>query len=75
MEEKRCIQGFVGKPDGKRLLGSSSRRWENISISLKRNQIEESGLERFGSGYGHVAGCYEHVNEPLGFVNCWEFLD
>jgi len=75
MEEKSCIQGSVRKPDGERLLRSSSRRWENISINLKRNQIGKSGLERFGSGYEHVAGCCEHVNEPLGFVNCWEFLD
>jgi len=44
-------------------------------LILKRNQIGKSGLERFGTGYGHVAGCCEHVNEPLGFVNCWEFLD
>jgi hypothetical protein len=52
----------VGKPDGKRPLGNSSRRWENISNNLKRNQIGKSGLERFGSGCGHVAGCGEHVN-------------
>jgi len=29
MEEKGCIQGFVRIPDGKRPLGSSSKRWEN----------------------------------------------
>ena len=62
MEEKRCIQGFVGKPDGERPLGSSSSWWENISINLKRNQTGKSGLERFGLGYGHVAGAIDTVH-------------
>ena len=34
--EERCIQDFVGKPEGKRLLGRHSRRWEdNIKMDLQ----------------------------------------
>jgi len=34
--EKRCIQGFGGKPEGKRPLGRPRRRWENnIKVDLQ----------------------------------------
>jgi hypothetical protein len=34
--EERCIQGFVGKPEGKRPLGRPRRRWEdNIKTDLQ----------------------------------------
>jgi hypothetical protein len=29
---KRCIQGFVGKPEGKRPFGRPARRWEDNII-------------------------------------------
>jgi len=32
------------------------------------------GLDAFGSGYGPVAGSYEHVNEPSGSVKGGNFL-
>jgi len=28
--EEKCIQGFGGKPEGKRLLERPRRRWEDI---------------------------------------------
>jgi hypothetical protein len=32
---ERCLQGFVGKPEGKRPLGRPRRRWEdNIKLDL-----------------------------------------
>jgi hypothetical protein len=35
-EEERCIQGLVGKPEGKRPLGRPRHRWEdNIKIDLQ----------------------------------------
>ena len=34
--EKRCIQGLVGEPEGKRPLGRPRRRWEdNIKKDLQ----------------------------------------
>ena len=34
--EERRIQGFVGKPEGKRPLGRTRRRWEsNIKMDLQ----------------------------------------
>jgi len=34
--DERCIQGFVGKPEGKRPLGRPRRRWEdNIKMNLQ----------------------------------------
>jgi hypothetical protein len=33
--EKMCIQGLVGKPEGRRPLGRPRRRWEdNIKMDL-----------------------------------------
>jgi hypothetical protein len=33
---ERCIQGLVGKPEGRRPLGRPRRRWEdNIKIDLR----------------------------------------
>ena len=34
--EERCIQGFGGKPEGKRPLGRPRRRWkDNIKMELE----------------------------------------
>jgi hypothetical protein len=36
VREERRIQGFVGKPEGKRPLGRHRRRWEdNIKMDLQ----------------------------------------
>jgi hypothetical protein len=32
-------------------------------------------MDQSGSGQGHVTGCCECSNEPLGSIKCWEFLD
>ena len=38
--EKRCIQGLVAKPDGRRPLGKPRRRWEdNIKIDLRQDGL------------------------------------
>ena len=34
--EERFIQGFGGKPEGKRSLGRPRRRWEDIMIDLQK---------------------------------------
>ena len=47
--EERCIQGLVGKPEGKRPLGRPRRRWEdNIKMDLQEVGCGGYGLERGG---------------------------
>jgi hypothetical protein len=42
---------LVGKPEGKRRLGRSRRRWEdNITMDLREIEREECGLDSSGSG-------------------------
>jgi hypothetical protein len=55
---KRRIQIFVGKPEGKRLLGRTSRRLEDNIRWIFRNwdvgvSTGSSGL-RIGTGGGHL---------------------
>ena len=55
--KERCIQGLVGKPEGKRPLGRPRRRWEdNIKIDLKWDVGVCTGLSWFsiGTGCGHL---------------------
>jgi hypothetical protein len=38
---ERCLQGFVGRPEGKRPLGRPRRRWEgNIKMGLREIGID-----------------------------------
>jgi hypothetical protein len=52
---------------------------ENIALGcrilLKRKSVEERGVGSCGSGYGQMAGCCKHGNEPSGCTKCGEFLD
>ena len=39
--QERCIQGLVGRPEGKRTLGRRKRRWEdNIERDLQEVEWE-----------------------------------
>jgi hypothetical protein len=65
---------LVGKPKGKRQFG---RRGVDGRIILKwmfRKWDVGYGLDRAGSGEGHVAGSCECGNETLGSIKCGEFL-
>jgi len=42
--EVRCIQGLVGKPGGKRLLGGPWRRWD-ITIKMDFQEVVWEGRE------------------------------
>ena len=54
--EEGCIQGLVGKPEGKRPLGRPRRKWEdNINMELQKAGLGY-GLDLSGSGQGQVAG-------------------
>jgi hypothetical protein len=56
-EVERFIEGFGGKPDGKRILQRHRRRWEDIKMDLQevgwRAWTELSWL-RIGTGDGHL---------------------
>jgi hypothetical protein len=80
MGERRCAYWvLVGKPDRRRLLGRPRHRWEdNMKMDLR-----EVGWGGVGGGMdwidlaedGQVLGSCECGNQPLDFVECWEFLD
>jgi hypothetical protein len=76
MELSRGVYGvLVGKPEGKRPLGISRRRWED-NIKMDIQEVEcGGGLDRDGSGQGQAAGTYECGNEPSGSIKCGKFLD
>jgi hypothetical protein len=42
--EERFIQGFVGKPEGKRQLGRPRRRWKN-NIRMDLQEVGCEGME------------------------------
>jgi hypothetical protein len=52
------------KPEGKRPLGKSRHRWEDIGMDLKGNRVRGCGLDSSASGEAPVAGSHEHSNEP-----------
>jgi hypothetical protein len=57
---------LVGKPEGKRQLEISRRRWED-GIEMDLREIGWGcGVDSRGSGYGPLAGCCECGDEPLG---------
>jgi len=41
---------FVGKPEGKKQLGRSSRRWENTKLNYILNRMRGCGLDSSGLG-------------------------
>jgi len=78
MGEKRCAYGvFVGKPEGKRLLGRLRHSWEdNIKMDLKR--VGCGGMDWIELAQDRdrwrLVIC-EFGNEPSGSIKCGEFLD
>jgi hypothetical protein len=47
----------------------------DCKIILEGNKVGRCGLYSSGSGWGPVAGCCEHGNEPLCVTKDEEFLD
>ena len=75
-ERRGVYRVLVGKPEGKRRLGRPRRGWEdNIKIDFQEVGCGWYGLDRCGSGQGHVVGTCVCGNEPSGSVKCGEFLD
>ena len=71
-EERDVHRVLVGKPEGKKPLGRTRRRWEN---NIKIN------LQKVGGGEDWMELAQDRdrwralVNEPLGSIKCGEFLD
>jgi hypothetical protein len=64
---------LVGKPEGKRPLGRPSHKWVgNIKMNLRKNMW---WIGLIWLRIGTVEGSYEHGNEPLGSIECWEVLE
>jgi hypothetical protein len=63
---------MVGKPEGKRPLGSPRCRWaDNIKMDLK--DIGCSGMDWIDLAQVEVS-C-EYSNEPSGSIKCGEILE
>jgi hypothetical protein len=57
---ERCLQGFVGRPEGKRPLGRPRRRWEdNIKMDLRETGVEEANWIQLAQ---HRVRCRTFVN-------------
>jgi hypothetical protein len=64
--KKNAYRIFVGKPEENRPLGRPRRRSvDNIKMDLR-----EIGW----TGSRPVEGSFEHSNEPVGSIKCWEVL-
>ena len=76
MGDRRCVYRIlVGRPDGKRPLGRTWRRWVyNIKMDLQKVGWGH-GLDCCGSVQRQVAGSCISGNEPSGSIKCEEILD
>jgi hypothetical protein len=67
MEKGNTYRILVGKPEGKRPLRRTRRRWvDNIKMDL--------GEIRWNNRLDRSGSC-EHGNEPSGSIKCWEELE
>ena len=75
-EERGVYRVLVGKPEGRRPLGRTRRRWvDNIRMDLQEvgcGYVDWIGLAQDRE---KVADACECGNEPSGSVKCGEFLD
>jgi hypothetical protein len=68
-EGRGIYRVLVGRPEGKRPLGRSRRRWEdNMKPRPQEDKDRWGELDSAGSREGPVAGFCEHGNEPSGSI-------
>jgi hypothetical protein len=74
MREMRIA--YVGKPERRRPLGRHRHRWEdNIKMNLREIGWEVVDWMDLTQDRHHVAGSYEHGNEPSGSITGGGFLE
>jgi hypothetical protein len=70
-EKRNAYRILLGKPEGKRPLGTPRRRWEdNIKMDLR--DIGWGGMNwiDLAQDRGPVEASCEHGNEPSGSIKC-----
>jgi hypothetical protein len=67
-EMRNTYKIFVGKPEGKRHLGSLGVDEIVLECILKKR-----GLDSTGFGYGAIAGSCEHGNGTSGYARAWAY--
>ena len=73
--EERFVQGFVGKPEGKRPLGRPRRRWKN-NIRMDLQEVGCEGMECIDVAQDRDRWrALKCGNEPSGSIKCGEYLD
>jgi hypothetical protein len=66
-EKRKVYKVLMGKPEGRRPLGRSRRRWEDgVRMDLREIGLGVCGLDSTGSGQGPMAGYCECGDEPSG---------
>jgi hypothetical protein len=74
-EKKNTYRILVGKPEGRRPLGRSRRRWvDNIKMDLREIGWDDMDWIDLVQDRESVEGSCEHSNELSGSIQCWEFL-
>jgi hypothetical protein len=80
MEKRNAYRLLVGKPEGKRSLGSPRCRWvDNVTMNLVEvgwGDVDSIGLvqDRVEVEVEVESSC-EFGIEPLGFIKCWETIE
>jgi hypothetical protein len=74
-EEKNAYRLFVGKPEGKRILEGSSRRWrDNIKMELRLMKCWRMDWINLAPDRGQWGGSCEDGNKTQGSKKCRKFL-
>jgi hypothetical protein len=68
-EGRGVYRVLVGKPEGKRPLGTPRRRLEdNIKMDLKETRVNGANWIQVAQDRVQLVGFCEHGNEPSGFI-------
>jgi len=67
--------GLVSNPEGKRLLISPRRRWENNNKMVLQVVVCGRGLKLSASEQGQVLCGFDCDRGHLGSIKRWEILD
>jgi hypothetical protein len=74
-ETRNAYRILMGKPAGKRPLGSPRCRWMD-SIKMDLRGIGWDGMDWIDLAQIVTSGgFFEHGIEPLGLIKCWEDLE